>query len=62
MAWHENFEQAWPELKEAYGERFYRMWRFYLLTSAGGFRGRNIQLWQMVMTKKGRPQPDCRVS
>ncbi len=62
MAWHENFESAWPDLKDSYSDRFYRMWRFYLLSSAGGFRGRNIQLWQMVMTKKGRPQPECRVS
>ncbi|MFO7848630.1 MAG: cyclopropane fatty acyl phospholipid synthase [Spirochaetia bacterium] len=62
MAWNRNFEEAWPHLQEKYGDRFYRMWRFYLLSSAGGFRGRNIQLWQMVMTKKGQPQPECRFS
>ncbi|MFP4178455.1 MAG: cyclopropane fatty acyl phospholipid synthase [Spirochaetaceae bacterium] len=62
MAWYKNFEEAWPDLREKYGDRFYRMWRFYLLSSAGGFRGRNIQLWQMVMTKRGRPQPKCRFS
>jgi cyclopropane-fatty-acyl-phospholipid synthase len=62
MAWSRNFEAAWPELKGKYSDRFYRMWRFYLLSSAGGFRGRNIQLWQMVMTKNGRPQPECRIS
>ncbi len=62
MAWHDNFEKAWPDLKAHYDDRFYRMWRFYLLTSAGSFRSRNLQLWQMVMTKPGRKQPDCRVS
>lgn len=64
MAWYENFEAAWPELKQnpKYDERFYRMWRFYLLSSAGGFRGRSQQLWQVVMTRLGTPQPDCRVS
>lgn len=62
MAWYKNFEKAWPQLHEKYGDRFYRMWRFYLLSSAGGFRGRNIQLWQIVFTKRGRPQPTCRVS
>jgi len=61
MAWYRNFEQAWPELEEKYGERFYRMWRFYLLTSAGGFRARYMQLFQIVLTKDGRPQPVCRL-
>ncbi len=62
MAWNDNFERAWPALEQRYGRRFYRMWRYYLLSSAGGFRSRNIQLWQVLMTKKGRSQPDCRVS
>jgi cyclopropane-fatty-acyl-phospholipid synthase len=62
MAWHANFEKAWPKLKTKYGDRFYRMWRYYLLTSAGGFRSRNQQLWQLVFTREGTPQPDCRIS
>jgi cyclopropane-fatty-acyl-phospholipid synthase len=60
MAWHKNFEQAWPNLKAQYDERFYRMWRFYLLSSAGGFRSRKSQLWQVVFTRIGDSQPDCR--
>ena len=62
MAWHANFKAAWPELKSTYGDRFYRMWEYYLLSCAGGFRSRRMQLWQMVMTKPGRKRPDCRVS
>ena len=62
MAWHANFEKAWPRLKTKYSERFYRMWRYYLLSSAGGFRSRHQQLWQIVMTRPGTPQPDCRFS
>jgi cyclopropane-fatty-acyl-phospholipid synthase len=62
MAWHANFEAAWPDLKASYGERFYRMWRYYLLSCAGGFRARNNQLWQIVMTRPGSPQPECRYS
>jgi len=61
MAWHANFEAAWPDLKEKYGERFYRMWRYYLLSSAGSFRSRLSQLWQVVMTKPGRDQPLCHI-
>ena len=60
MAWHANFNAAWPSLKEKYGERFRRMWNYYLLSSAGGFRSRSSQLWQIVMTRRGTPQPDCR--
>ena len=62
MAWHANFEKAWPDLKKNYDERFYRMWRYYLLTSAGGFRARNNNLWQIVFTRSGTPQPECRFS
>jgi cyclopropane-fatty-acyl-phospholipid synthase len=60
MAWYANFEAAWPTLKGTYGERFFRMWRYYLLSSAGGFRSRNQQLWQIVFTRQGTPQPECR--
>ncbi len=62
MAWHANFEKAWPDLQDKYSERFYRMWRYYLLSSAGGFRSRMNQLWQVVFTRPGDPQPDCRIS
>jgi len=61
MAWDANFENAWPELKEKYGERFYRMWKFYLLSCAADFRTRGLQLWQIVMTKPGMQQPSCRI-
>ena len=62
MAWHANFNKAWPDLKPTYGERFKRMWDYYLLSSAGGFRSRSQQLWQIVFTRVGTPQPNCRVS
>lgn len=61
MAWHANFENAWDSLKEKYDERFHRMWRYYLLSSAGGFRSRHQQLWQIVMTRTGTPQPEVRL-
>ncbi|MBN1154733.1 cyclopropane fatty acyl phospholipid synthase [candidate division KSB1 bacterium] len=61
-AWYNNFNNAWPGLQDKYGERFYRMWRFYLLSAAGGFRARAQQLWQIVFTKPGREQPHCRIS
>lgn len=56
MAWFENFDRNWEELKSNYDERFYRMWKYYLLSSAGSFRARNVQLWQIVLSKKGVAQ------
>jgi cyclopropane-fatty-acyl-phospholipid synthase len=53
MAWHQNFVQNWPRLRSQYDEKFYRMWVFYLLSCAGGFRARGMQLWQMVLSPKG---------
>lgn len=55
MAWHHNFETHWPELKKEYDERFYRMWKYYLLACAGAFRSRHMQLWQIVFSKRGVP-------
>jgi len=56
MAWFKNFESHWDGLKDKYGERFYRMWKYFLLSSAGAFRARNKnQLWQIVLSKNGVP-------
>jgi len=53
-AWHENSEATWDQLPDRkYDERFRRMWRYYLLACAGAFESRSIQLWQLVLTKKG---------
>jgi cyclopropane-fatty-acyl-phospholipid synthase len=51
MAWRENFEKAWPRFADKLGQRFYRMWRYYLLSCAGAFHARDIQLWQWVLFK-----------
>ncbi len=53
MAWHDNFCAHWPEFCAQYGETFYRMWRYYLLSCAGAFRARELQLWQLVLSKAG---------
>ena len=53
MAWFNNFDSNWNHLRENYSERFYRMWKYYLLGCAGAFRARNIQLWQFVFSKHG---------
>ncbi len=55
MAWFYNFDRHWPILKAAYDERFYRMWKYYLLSCAGSFRARQIQVWQLVLSPNGVP-------
>ena len=55
MAWHKNFEENWRKIKDNYNEKFYRMWKYYLLSCAGSFRARKNQLWQIVLSKNGVP-------
>jgi cyclopropane-fatty-acyl-phospholipid synthase len=57
MAWWHNFDAAWPTLRARYGDAFYRRWKYYLLASAGAFRARAQQLYQIVMTRPGTPAP-----
>ncbi len=60
MAWFANFDAAWPALRERYDETFYRMWKYYLLSCAGAFRARDIQLWQLVLSPQGVEGGYCR--
>lgn len=56
MSWYENFNNNWHKIQDKYGDRFYRMWKYFLLSSAGAFRARNKnQLWQFVLSKRGVP-------
>jgi len=58
MAWATNFMAAWPELRqsEELDERFFRMWRYYLLSCAGAFRARGLNLWQLVFSHGDIPR------
>ena len=54
MAWHNNFIINWENISSLYSERFFRMWNYFLLSSAGGFRAANSgQLWQIVLSPDG---------
>lgn len=55
ISWWGNFDHAWPDLRATYGDRFYRMWKYYLMASAGSFRARKLQLWQIVLSKGDIP-------
>ncbi len=62
MAWWENFDRTYSEIAGSYDRKFYLMWKFYLLAAAGASRSRDGQLYQVVLSKIGTAQPDCRVS
>ncbi|MDB5562562.1 MAG: Cyclopropane-fatty-acyl-phospholipid synthase [Hyphomicrobiales bacterium] len=53
LAWLDNFENAWPDLRDKYDERFHRMWQYYLCSFAAAFRMRHMQLWQIVLSPNG---------
>lgn len=53
LSWNSNFESAWSKLQHHYSERFRRMWNYYLLSSAGAFRARKNQLWQVLLSPAG---------
>lgn len=55
LAWFGNFDSRWQEIRDRYDDRFYRMWKYYLLSDAGAFRCRSVQVWQIVMSKQGVP-------
>jgi cyclopropane-fatty-acyl-phospholipid synthase len=55
LEWHRRFEAGWSQIAAKYGERFRRMWSFWLLSSAASFRARRTQLWQFVYSPSGRP-------
>lgn len=55
VEWEKRFTAGWSDLRENYSESFYRMFRYYLLSCAGGFRARDLQLWQILFSPQGVP-------
>ncbi len=52
MAWFENFEKNWNKLGSQYDERFYRMWKYYLMAAAASFRSRKNSVWQILLSRR----------
>ena len=53
MEWHKNISTKWEEIPQ-YDQRFQRMWNYYLLSCAAGFRAGNMQLLQCVFQRVGQ--------
>ncbi len=52
MAWFQNFDTNWSKLKSQYDERFYRMWKYYLMAAAASFRSRKNHVWQILLSRR----------
>jgi cyclopropane-fatty-acyl-phospholipid synthase len=52
MAWFQNFHKHWPDLQPRYGERFHRIWKYYLMLAAACFRSRKNQVWEILMSRQ----------
>ena len=55
MAWYDKFQSNRAAIHAGYGERFCRMWDYYLRSCAGGFRSRVISVGQVVLSPRGVP-------
>ena len=55
--WRNRFRAAWHTAAERYGERFCRMWEFYLAGSEIGFRYENLMVFQLQLTRDLRALP-----
>ncbi|HEY3812533.1 MAG TPA: cyclopropane fatty acyl phospholipid synthase [Caulobacteraceae bacterium] len=55
MAWRDKFQSNREAISRKYGERFCRMWTYYLCSCAGGFRSRIISVGQFVLSPRGVP-------
>jgi len=53
MAWNRKFQSNRAKIASAFGEQFCRMWEYYLLCCAGGFRSRGISVGQFVLSPTG---------
>jgi cyclopropane-fatty-acyl-phospholipid synthase len=60
--WEANFHRAWPRFAPSLNERFRRMWRFCLLSCAGAFRARSMQVFQILFSRELSPADDRRAA
>ena len=55
--WRQRFRASWHTAVERYGERFCRMWEFYLAGAETGFRYQNLMVFQLQLTKNQKALP-----
>lgn len=55
MAWEKNFSSGRENGTFSCPEHIRRMFRYYLLSCAGAFRARDLQVWQILFSPAGLP-------
>jgi cyclopropane-fatty-acyl-phospholipid synthase len=55
--WRQRFRASWHTAVDRYGERFCRMWEFYLAGAETGFRYQNLMVFQLQLTKDQKALP-----
>jgi cyclopropane-fatty-acyl-phospholipid synthase len=55
--WRQRFRAAWHTAVERYGERFCRMWEFYLAAAETGFRHEKLMVFQLQLAKDQHALP-----
>jgi cyclopropane-fatty-acyl-phospholipid synthase len=51
--WRERFWSVWERIRPmGFDERFKRLWEFYLFYCEAGFRARNIDVRQVVFSRR----------
>ena len=58
--WRQRFRAVWHTAVERYGERFCRMWEFYLAGAETGFRYQNLMVFQLQLAKDQTALPRTR--
>lgn len=50
--WRKNFNDNWHKLEPEYGERFRKMWIYYLCLCEAMFLSKATSLWQVVFSRE----------
>lgn len=55
--WRQRFRANWNTAVDRFGERFCRMWEYYLAVCEAGFRYQNLMVFQLQLTKNQHALP-----
>jgi cyclopropane-fatty-acyl-phospholipid synthase len=55
--WRQRFRANWNTAVDRFGERFCRMWEYYLAIGETGFRFQNLMVFQLQLTKSQHALP-----
>jgi len=53
---YDNLSAAQEKFRDQHDESFFRMWHFFPLCAAGGFRSRLHLVWQIVLSVRSLPE------